>query len=291
MSNLLKKENLGFTEGYASIILNTLLFGLKYWAGILTGSIAIIADAWHTFSDSLTSLVVIIGFKVTRKPADKEHPFGHGRAELIASLIIAILLVIVGFNFIVEAFNKIKGKESAEFHVVAVIVMACSVVLKEAIASFSFWAAKKTDSQALKADGWHHRSDAVASIIILAGIFLGKWIWWLDGFLGIVVALLILWVSYGILKNAISSLLGEHPGREFENEVIKLAHSATTMDVQLHHIHLHQYGDHKELTCHIKLNPQMNLKEAHDIATVIEKKILDEMNIIATIHIEPAAVY
>jgi cation diffusion facilitator family transporter len=99
------KTSIGYLEGTISIILNTLLFGLKYWVGIKTFSIAIIADAWHTLSDSLTSLVVIIGFKVSSKPADKKHPFGHGRAEIISSVIIGTMLAIVGFNFLIASIN------------------------------------------------------------------------------------------------------------------------------------------------------------------------------------------
>jgi len=102
-----KSINLAYLEGIVSIFLNIILFALKYWVGVITGSIAIIADAWHTLSDSLTSLVVIIGAKVSSKPADKEHPFGHGRAESIASIIIGVLLFGVGLNFLFDAIQKL----------------------------------------------------------------------------------------------------------------------------------------------------------------------------------------
>jgi cation diffusion facilitator family transporter len=116
------KTSIGYLEGTISIILNTLLFGLKYWVGIKTFSIAIIADAWHTLSDSLTSLVVIIGFKVSSKPADKKHPFGHGRAEIISSVIIGTMLAIVGFNFLIASIQRFINQQSASYGNLAIIV-------------------------------------------------------------------------------------------------------------------------------------------------------------------------
>ncbi len=113
MKNETKK--LSYIEGIGSIVINVILFILKYWVGIMTGSIAIIADAWHTLSDSLTSIVVILGAKISSKPADDNHPFGHGRAESVASIIIGVLLFIVGSNFLFDAIQRLKSKETAVF--------------------------------------------------------------------------------------------------------------------------------------------------------------------------------
>ena len=158
------KNKLAFIEGWLSIFINTVLFALKYWAGVATGSVAIIADAWHTLSDSLTSVLVIIGEKISRKPADSEHPFGHGRAELIAAIIIGGLLAAVAVNFFAEALMKFKNREAANYNIFAVAVFVLSVILKEGLAQFSGWASKKTGMLSLKADSWHHRSDAIASV-------------------------------------------------------------------------------------------------------------------------------
>ncbi len=286
----MKKEKAfwGYIEGWLSIIINTLLFILKYWAGIVTGSVAIIADAWHTLSDSLTSIVVIIGFKMSEKPADKEHPFGHGRAELISALIIGVLLAIVGFNFIVESIDKLKHHESSFFKLFAVIIFLVSVLFKEGLAQFSFWAGKKTNSMALKADGWHHRSDALASALILAGLFLGKFFWWIDGVLGIIVALLIIHSSWSILMSAINPLMGETPDKETLEKVRKIACTEANLDINLHHIHMHRYGDHFELTFHIKMKGDTKLHDAHKVATHIEKAIRKKLRMETTIHVEPS---
>lgn len=282
-----KSVFLAYLEGWISIFINMVLFGLKYWAGIVTGSVAIMADAWHTLSDSLTSVVVIFGARATQKPADQDHPFGHGRAELIASIIIGVLLAIIGFNFVVEGISRLSHHERAVFGKLAVVIFTISVILKECIAQFSFWAAKKTNMQTLKADGWHHRSDAIASFIILVGVFLGKYWWWIDGVLGIIVALLILYAAYDILKEAINPLLGEDVDKKLVTRIKEISTRIAPDRLDIHHIHYHRYGNHVELTFHIMLDGSMTLEDAHSIATTIENAIRNEMHIETTIHVEP----
>ena len=281
------KTFIGYLEGTISIILNTLLFGLKYWVGIKTFSIAIIADAWHTLSDSLTSLVVIIGFKVSSKPADKKHPYGHGQAEIISSVIIGTLLAVVGVNFLIASIQRFINHQSASYGNLAVIVFIISVIVKEGLAQFSIRAGKKINSRSLMADGWHHRSDALVSLMVLVGIFTGKYFWWVDSIMGIIVSLVIFYTTYIILKGSISTLIGEKPSEDFEAEIRKIVTNSVSHDVKLHHLHSHKYGDNKELTFHIRLPSGMRLEEAHGIAEELENKIRKEMDIEATIHIEP----
>ena len=178
---------LSIRAGWVSIFTNLALFGLKYWAGLVSGSVALIADAWHTLSDSISSVLVIGGVKLSQKPADKSHPFGHGRYELIATIIIGCLLIWVSYNFIVESVEKLQNKESASYGAFAIIATIISVISKEGLAQYSFYIGRKTNSRVVSADGWHHRSDAISSIVILVGIFIGRYFWWADGVLGILV--------------------------------------------------------------------------------------------------------
>ncbi|MFW6246448.1 MAG: cation diffusion facilitator family transporter, partial [Tangfeifania sp.] len=194
-------------EGWLSIFGNIFLFGLKYWAGISTGSLALVADAWHTLSDTVSSVIVLIGGKISRKPADDNHPFGHGRAEHISSIIIGVLLAIIAFDFIVSAVQKFSSREQTFFGLFAWVATIISILAKEGMAQYAFWAAKKTKSSILKADGWHHRTDALSSIIILVGIAVGSFYWWTDAVLSFIVALMIGWASYKILSKEITSLL------------------------------------------------------------------------------------
>jgi len=274
-------------EGWLSIFGNLFLFGLKYWAGIVTGSLALIADAWHTLSDSVSSVIVLVGGKISRKPADGDHPFGHGRAEHVAALIIGVLLAIVAFDFAVSAVDKFSKGEQTVFGVFAWVATIVSILVKEGMAQYAFWAAKKTNSSILKADGWHHRSDAFSSVVILVGIAVGNYFWWTDAVLSFIVAMMIGYVSYQILSKEITSLLGESPSDEMLLSIRETTQKAFEEPLHLHHIHLHNYGNHTELSCHIKLPPDMSLKEAHEICTKMENVILDKFGFISTVHAEP----
>ncbi len=281
-------SKLAFIEGWLSIIVNVLLFVLKYWAGVVTGSVAIIADAWHTLSDSVSSIIVIVGAKASNKPPDKEHPFGHGRSEIIGSIVIGVLLAVVGFDFILESVERLKGGESTQFGTIALVVTILSILMKEGMAQYAFWAAHKTGSKSLKADGWHHRSDAFSSIVILIGIFIGPYFWWVDGAMGIIIAIMLFIGTYQILKDAISTLLGKDADPELIEKIKDIASACCDGDLNLHHFHLHHYGNHQEITFHINLDGKMSLEASHEIATQIEKKIQEKLNITATIHMEPA---
>jgi len=278
---------LGYLEGIISIFLNTALFGLKYWIGMKTFSIAIIADAWHTISDSLTSLVVIIGFKISSKPADKEHPFGHGQAEIVSSVIIGTILAIVGFNFLIASIQRFNNQQSAAYSTLAIIAFIISTITKEGLAQFSIHAGKKINARSLIADGWHHRSDALVSLMILAGIFTGNYYWWVDSVMGMIVSLVIFYTTYVILRDSISTLIGKEPEEDFKKEIEKIVTDCVSHDISFHHLHCHRYGDNKELTFHIRLPAEMKLAEAHRITEKIENKIKEKMKIETTIHMEP----
>jgi len=283
-----KNHFIAMSEGWFSVGVNILLFLLKYWAGLVTGSIALIADAWHTLSDSISSVIVILGYRIKSKPADQEHPFGHGRAELIAALIIGVLLATIAFNFLIESIRILQNHEPGVFGNVAIIVTIISILMKEAMAQYALWAAKRLNSNALRADGWHHRSDSISSIIILIGIFIGPYFWWIDGALGIAVSLFIFHTSYSILMEAINPLLGELPDPDMIQKIKSICDNRIKIDANLHHFHIHRYGDHSELTFHIKLPGEFSLDKAHDIATEIETEINDKFNIETTIHMEPS---
>ena len=281
------KKRLSYIEGWLSIIINLLLFAAKYYAGIVSGSIAVIADAWHTLSDSLTSGVVIIGARISSKSSDKKHPFGHGRFELIASVIIGVLLAVAGTNFILESISKLRGRETFEFKNIIVVVFAASVVVKEIIARFSFWAAKESGSRSLRSDGWHHRSDALASALVLAGIFFGRKFWALDGILGIIVGCLIIYTGIKIIIDDADLLLGTSPSEDLIKQVRELIKRVAGQTLSSHHFHLHSYGDHNELTFHIQLPGETKILDGHNLADRIEKEIKETMSMEATIHMEP----
>lgn len=282
------QERLKYSAGIISIIVNTLLFVLKYWAGIVSGSVSLLADAWHTLSDSLSSVAVIIGVKMSSRKADKKHPFGHGRIENLVAILIGVMLAIVAYEFVIESVEKLQNPDNkAIFGTLAIVVTAVSIVVKEGMAQYSFYVARKTGSTSIKADGWHHRSDALSSIVVLAGIFLQKYFWWIDAVLGICVSLILMVAVYHIIREAVDKLMGQNVPEETIEEVKKIITETVGNDLKTHHFHIHNYGTHSELTFHIKLPPQMSILEGHDIADKIENNLREKMGVETTIHIEP----
>lgn len=276
-----------YKQGIVSIIGNTFLFVAKYYAGIVSGSVALLTDAWHTLSDSISSIIIIIGTRISTKPADDDHPFGHGRAQLISTLILGIILTTIGFSFLSSAVNKLIHNEVAHFGSLAISVTVASILSKEILAQYAFHLARKTNLEVIRADGWHHRSDAISSVILLVGMLIGKQWWWADGVLGILMSLFIFKASYDILKEAIWPLLGEAPSKEIMNDVATICDQVVGFHVYPHHFHYHNYGYHQELTFHIALDGHLTLTETHRLADAIEKKIRKELRIEATIHIDP----
>jgi cation diffusion facilitator family transporter len=273
-------------EGWLSLFINLILFVLKYWAGIVSGSVALIADAWHTLSDSLTSVIVLVGAKISEKPPDEEHPFGHGRAEAVASIIIGVILVAVGLKFFHEGFERLRDGEEAHFGTLAIIVTVISILFKEVLAQFSIRKGKELKMYSMVADGWHHRTDAISSVIILLGIFAGGYLWWIDGALGMIVGAMIVWTGYRILNDTIKPLLGENPDDEIVENLEKLSEQIYEDDLDIHHIHVHKYGSHAEITFHIVLPGEMDLNSAHKITKSFVLLIGKELNMTATIYLD-----
>lgn len=281
------KSKAGYTEGIVSIIVNSLLFILKLWAGIVTGSIAITADAWHTLSDSVSSVIVVAAVKLSSKKPDREHPFGHGRWEQIAALFIAFLLGIIAYEFLKDSVLQFSRHESTIFGTIAVVVIIISIITKEALAQYAFYIGRKTDNVSVKADGWHHRTDALSSVVVLIGILFAKQFWWIDSVLGIIISLMLFYATFEIAKEAITKLLGEKPSPELINEITSSIEKMYDGNLQLHHFHIHNYVAHQELTFHIKLDNGLSIESGHRIVTEIENMIHEQYGIIATIHVEP----
>jgi len=285
--NTMTSAKAGYIEGAVSIVLNTLLFGIKMWASIVSGSIALAADAWHTLSDSISSVVVVIAAKLSSKKADKEHPFGHGRWEQIASLFIAFILGIIAFGFLETSINQFLKKEKVEYGMIAVVVTIISIVAKEVLAQYAFYLGKKTGNSSVKADGWHHRSDALSSVVVLAGILFAKQFWWVDSVLGVIIALMLFYAAFVILREAVNKILGETPDNDLIDKITNQIKNIYHDDLGLHHFHVHNYISHKEVTFHIRLNKNLTIGKGHSIASEIEEMVSHEFGMEATVHVEP----
>jgi len=284
-----KSAQKGIRQCIVSVIVNAALFGVKFWAGVVSGSLALIADAWHTLSDSVTSIVVLIGINLSRRKPTTSQPFGYGRWEQIVALICGLILAIVGYEFIKDAIGRLGEQTGANFGTLAIVVICVSIAVKEILAQYAFHVYRQTGLLTMKAEGWHHRSDAISSVPVLVGIFIGKYfdqLWWIDAVLGIAIALALFWASYQIIKSAIVKLLGERVSEEMENN-IKAFISQNFGDYHTHHYHIHPYGDHRELTFHLHVDGDETVKKSHQLATQIEIALKEEFHLECTIHIEP----
>ncbi|WP_440060157.1 cation diffusion facilitator family transporter [Thermogladius sp. 4427co] len=285
----LDRKKAGYIEGLVSVIVNTLIFIVKYYFGLVFDSIAVVADAIHTLSDSVTSVTVILGFKIAYSRPDREHPFGHGRAEEIAALIIGVLLAVVGFEFALSSYNKLISRETYVFSLTLVIILSITAVAKEFLAQWAFRLGERFRSESIKGDAWHHRSDAIATALLALAFYLGGNYWWVDGVMGIIVSLFIIATGASIVYEASSNLIGKAPSREEAEKIVDIARRVSGKILSVHHIHVHRYGEHVEVTLHVHLPSDLTLVEAHEIATRVEEAIRRELGYEATVHVEPAS--
>ena len=280
----------GFLEATISIIGNIIIFFIKLFLGIFINSIALIADGVHSLSDVSTSGVVIFGFRIAKKKPDKEHPFGHGRAEYIATLIIALLLILVGFGFIQQSIERIINLETiqhGEYAIVISIIVIISAIIKELMARYSNAIAKKIKSDVLKADAWHHRSDAISSIGVAMGILGARYGFpILDPIFGIIVSTVIIYVGINLVRTVSNFLMGQSPDQELIKQIKTIAQKTDNVK-GIHDISIHDYGSTKILTIHAEVDSNLLLNEAHKIADNLENNIHIKTSYSTIIHLDP----
>ncbi len=278
----------GFLQGGVSIIVNTSLAVLKFLLGWMTNSIALMADAFHTGSDVLTSAVVVIGFWTARKPADKEHPYGHERIEPIATLIISLLLIYVGIHFARASYGRLSEPHIVTWSAVAFGFMIFSAVAKEWMARFALAIAKLIQSDMLKGDAWHHRSDAIASALVafsmIATSFGYKRI---DSFFGIGIAILIMYTGFDLLRSTVSVLVGKAPSQDVINRIIRASLSVDGVE-QVHDINVHEYGNRKVISLHVRIPGEMDTTRSHHLASLVENAVSDSLNASTVVHVDPS---
>ena len=283
-SNRLK---VGKLEGYLSIFSNLFLFGIKLFLAIISQSIALLADAFHTLMDVATSGIVILGFKLSQKPADAEHPFGHGRAETISSLLIAFLIGLVGIEFLKSSIGRLYNSEELMVDPRMIFIIVATIVIKEIMARVSHEMGELIESDILKGDAVHHRSDMLSSLLVVVGL-VGVRLGWpeLDGYMGIGVSIFILYTGYELARNAVDELLGKPPTKEM---IKSISHIATQVSgvINVHDIIVHQYGIKKFISLHIEVGHDSSADELHIIADVVENKIAKKLYANVVTHIDP----
>jgi len=274
-------------EGYVSVVANLALFGVKLALGLIAGSIALIADAVHTASDSLTSVVVIVSAYIARKPPDAKHPYGHGRIEYVAAVVIALLLGIAGFEFARESFARVLTPKPLSASWVIIGVVALTAGAKEWLARYAARLADRSGNRALAADAWHHRSDALATVLVAGGMVGARFgLPWLDGVAGIGVSLLLFKVAYDIARDAVDSLLGRAPSPEEIDEVKRRAHSVEGVR-GVHDVVIHQYGARRFISLHVETSAAPSGVDLHQIAEGVEVEVAQSGHGSVCVHVDP----
>ncbi len=284
------RSKIGKFQGWVSVFVNGLLFIIKFIIGIIIGSVSVIADAIHTLSDVISSGVVIWGFHEAEKPADPKHPYGHGRVEYIATLIIAILLVVVGVEFIKSSIERILNPSPISPSWWMIIIILATVFLKELTARYANFLANKISSGTLYADAWHHRSDAISSLLVIIAMIAGKYGYYsIDGWAGIGVALFVIWTGFTIAKEAVNDIIGTPPAED-EISDIKQVVSNIPGVLGVHDITVHSYGKDKFVSIHVEIDDNISSAHAHDIAEDVEAILFSRLEIEPTVHIDPISI-
>lgn len=281
------RSRYGSFQGWLSIGVNTFLFLVKVVIGVWINSVSLIADGIHSLSDTATSVVVIVGFRVSRKPPDREHPYGHGRAEYIATLIISVLLIVTGVEFIQAGIRRIMDPADMQVGFWVILVVVLTILLKEGLAQIARSLGITIDSDALEADYWHHRTDAISSALVLVALIAGNFGFpALDGIAALGVSGILIYTGYDIARRAVDSLMGKPPSRELIHEIRNTARDVEHV-LDAHDVVVHSYGQEKYINLHIEVNEDESPMTMHDAAERVENSLYERFRAHALVHIDP----
>ncbi|WP_027625796.1 cation diffusion facilitator family transporter [Clostridium lundense] len=282
------RNNYGFLGSLVGIISNTILFITKLVVGMITSSISVTADAFNNLSDATSSLITMLGFKLASKPADKEHPFGHGRIEYISGLIVSFMVILVGFEFVKSSYSRITNPVQINFQLIPFILILLSIGVKVWLSSFNKYVGKRINSSALQASSFDALSDVITSSCVALSLILSKWTSFpVDGYIGIVVSLFIMYSGFSLIKDTLDPILGEVPDEELVQKIISgvLSYKYIT---GVHDLVIHNYGPGRFMaTIHAEVPDSMSIVQIHEIIDRAEKELSSKLNIILVIHMDP----
>lgn len=282
----------GILSGCVGIAVNVILCLLKFFVGSLTGSIAITADAVNNLSDAGSSAVTVFGFKMAGKPADRDHPFGHGRIEYITAMIVSFIILFMGIELAIQSVEKIRSPENVQFSLIGAVIIAVSILGKLWLAFFNKSLGRKIHSPAMTAVVADSISDIAATSITLIALILSNFFpnLHVDGWLGIVVACFVLKAGLDIFRDTLSTLIGKSPSKELvealKEKILSYDHVSG-----IHDLIVHSYGPGRDFaTVHVEMPSDLNVMVGHNIIDDIENDVKKEMGIDLTIHYDPIEV-
>lgn len=282
------RQAYGMLCGILGIVLNVILFTGKMIAGLLSNSIAITADAVNNLSDAGSSFVTLIGFKLAGQKPDTEHPYGHGRMEYISGLIVAGAILLMGYELAKDSVSKIITPQETEFSWLIVGILLASIGVKIYMFFYNNAAAKKFESPAMAATAKDSLSDSVATGVVLVSALVSHYTSIkIDGYCGLLVALLIFYAGYGAAKDTLNPLLGQNASEEFEKEIesLVMAHEEIC---GIHDLFVHDYGPGRQIiSLHAEVSADSDIMMIHDVIDNIEKELQTKLGCDVTIHMDP----
>ncbi len=289
-----KRAKEGISSGVVGLLANIFLVIIKFIAGLTANSVSILADAMNSLGDSLSALLTIIGFYIASKPADREHPFGHQRAEYISGLFTAIIIIFVGFQFLLASAEKILNPTSVEQSSLVLILLVVSMLIKGALVLYYWYINKQfsTKSNAISALMKDSLYDMIINVVIIISYTVEiQYGWLVDGYIGLFVALMILYGGITIILESFDDLLGTRPHPELVQKMQDVLDSYDNL-VGYHDLILHKYGPNSMFaTVDIELDSRWDLIEAHNVIDSIEKEFKEKFDIVLVSHLDPVVLY
>ena len=278
----------GKLSGVVGIVCNVLLCAVKLAAGLISGSVAITADAVNNLSDASSSIISLLGFKLAERPADDEHPYGHGRYEYLSGLMVALLIMIIGVELLKSSVDKILHPERVMFSVATACVLLFSIVLKLWMAFFNTKMGKTINSGTLEATAADSRNDVITTSAVLIAAIASKFTnVELDGFMGAAVALFILYSGFGLVKDTLDPILGKAPEPETVKAIKEKILSYPGV-LGTHDLMVHDYGPGRQFaSVHVEMAAESDVLESHDVIDNIERDFLKNDGIHMLVHYDP----
>ena len=282
------RQAYGVLSGAVGIGLNILLFFGKWLAGTISGSIAIIADAFNNLSDAGSSIITLIGFRLSGQEPDPEHPFGHGRMEYISGLLVSVAILVMGFELIGSSIGKLRSPEPIESSALVFGILIASILVKLYMFFYNHSLSKKIESAAMKATSVDSLSDTVATTLVLIATLISKYTGLLlDGWFGILVGLFILYTGASTIKETMDLLLGQPPKEEFIEEIRDIVTSHKLV-YGIHDLIVHDYGPGRlMISLHAEVDAEGDIQEIHEQIDHIEHELQEKLHCSATIHMDP----
>lgn len=278
----------GTLAGGAGVACNLLLFAGKLAAGLLTGSVSITADAVNNLSDASSSIVSLLGFRMARRPADEEHPFGHGRYEYLAGLVVSITILLIGFELLRSSVGRIRSPAPPDFSWLAVGILAGSMAVKLWMMWFNRRIGRLIDSETLLAASADSRNDVITSAAVLAAALIARFTGLdLDGWMGLLVALFILWSGVGLIRDTLDPLLGEAPDPKLVADIHRRIMAYPGV-LGTHDLMVHDYGPGRQFaSVHVEVSAEEDVMASHDLIDNIERDLQAALGIHLVIHMDP----